>query len=196
MTRLGRIKLLNMLLFQAGWFACVIGAARGYPWLGPLLVAPMVLLHLFWADRPGIEARLLAVCGVAGLLFDALLLASGWVSFPNGWWLPGLAPYWMACMWLLFATTLNLSMSWLHGHTGLAALFGAVGGPLAYYAGERLDGISLTHAVPALIALAAGWALITPMLVRIASKLNGFAAHKLPDYVLTDIATGKASRNA
>lgn len=196
MTRLARIKLLNMLLFQAGWFTCVIGAARGYPWLGALGVVPIVLMHLHWANRPKIEARLLAVSAVTGLLFDALLLASGWVSFPNGWWLPGLAPYWMACMWLLFATTLNLSMSWLHYRPGLAALFGAVGGPLAYFAGERLGGIALTHPAPALIALATGWAIITPLLVRTASKLNGFAGPDLPDYVFTDIATREASRNA
>lgn len=196
MSRMGRIKLMNFVLFQAGWFACVLGAANGYPWVGPLAAGAALLAHFRWADRPRVEARLLAICVLAGLLFDALLLATGWVGFPSGQWLPGLAPYWMACMWLLFGTTLNLSMAWMHKRYSLAALFGAIGGPLAYLAGERLGGIMLTQQLPALIALAVGWGAITPLLVHMASKLNGFRHKPLPDYVLTGIGRQGASHHA
>jgi hypothetical protein len=28
--------LVNFVAFQLGWFACVLGAAQGLPWLGPV----------------------------------------------------------------------------------------------------------------------------------------------------------------
>ena len=31
-------NLVNVLLFQSAWFAAVMGAARGFPWLGPAAV--------------------------------------------------------------------------------------------------------------------------------------------------------------
>jgi hypothetical protein len=33
-----RRAVLSFAFMQVGWFACVLGAARGYPWLGPAVV--------------------------------------------------------------------------------------------------------------------------------------------------------------
>lgn len=195
MNRLTRIRLANFLLFQVGWLACVLGAANGIPWLGAVFVTLAASLHLYWAHRPWREARLLAACALIGLFFDGLLLATGWVGFSNGWWLPGLAPYWMMFMWILFGTTLNLSLVWLQPRPALAAAFGAIGGPVAYYAGERLGGIQLANAVPALVALAIAWGLVTPILLRIAARLNGFERPKLAAYVHRDIVSDEVSHH-
>lgn len=174
MNRVTAIRIANYALFQVGWFACVLGAAGDAPWIGPAVTLPVVAIHLLWARDRGAEVRLLGGCLLLGVVFDALLLATGWVNFPNGWWLPGLAPYWMACMWLLFGTTLNLSMHWLRKRTLLAAAFGAVGGPLAYLAGQELGGITLVSSLNAIVALAIGWGLIMPVLGRAAVIWNGF----------------------
>ncbi len=195
MTNLTKIKMANLVLFQAGWLACVLGAARGYPWAGTVAVAAIVVAHLSWSSRPGAEVRLLAVCGLAGILFDGLLLASGWVTFPNGWWLPGLAPYWMLAMWLLFGTTLNLSIAWLRDRPALAATFGAIGGPLAYLGGEKLGGISLTAPFLALIALAVGWGVVTPTLTLLAKRLDGFSEPNLLAFVNADMGAKGAANH-
>jgi hypothetical protein len=76
---------------------------------------------------------------------------------------------------MLFATTLNVSLRWLRGRPLLGALLGAVGGPLAYLAGAKLGGIELLEPALALSALAAGWALLLPLLQRLATELDGFA---------------------
>jgi len=78
-------------------------------------------------------------------------------------------------MWALFATTLNLSMAWLKRRTWLAVLMGATGGPLAYFAGHRLGGVEMPDPALALLAQALGWAVLMPLLTRIAESLNGFA---------------------
>ena len=168
---------INYLAFQAGWFACVLGAAKGYPMLGPIVVLVAVVWHLFHAQRPAKELTLLIFCALIGLVFDSLLLATGWVKFTNGMLLQNLAPYWMVALWIVFATSLNQSMAWLRGRPLLAAVFGAVGGPLSYLAGAKLGAMTLVSTMPALLALAVGWGLIMPILINLSVKYDGF---KLP----------------
>jgi hypothetical protein len=66
-------------------------------------------------------------------------------------------------------------MAWLKGRPWLAAFAGAVGGPLAYLAGERLGGLEMSDPLLALGAQALGWAVLLPVLVHLATRLDGFA---------------------
>jgi hypothetical protein len=177
---------LNFIAFQLGWFACVLGAANGAPWLGPLVVLGVVLLHLTRVRRPTPELKLIAWAMLLGLIVDSLLLASGWLRYPSGLWLPGLAPYWIVAMWGLFATTLNVSLGWLRGRPVLATLMGAVGGPLSYLAGEKLGGIELLAPTAALLALAVAWGIAMPLLAWLATRLDGVSAAYVPGYVTND----------
>jgi hypothetical protein len=65
--------------------------------------------------------------------------------------LPWLAPVWIIAMWAGFATLLHVALRWLLPHRWLAALLGAVGGPLAYYAGMRLGAVNFPD--PARLAI-------------------------------------------
>ena len=130
--------ILNYLLFQAAWFACVLGGANGYPWFGSGVALLAILLHLSLVSNPGREATLVLLVGLLGALLDSLLVSLGWLDFPSGQLLPGTAPHWIIAMWMAFATVLNVSLGWMRGRYGLAVLLGAVAGPLAYYAGAEL----------------------------------------------------------
>lgn len=165
---------LNFIAFQLGWFACVLGAANGHVLAGTLVVGAVVGLHLALARRALPEALLIAVAAVVGLVWDSAQVASGLMRYPTGNFAPGLAPYWILAMWALFATSLNLSLAWLRHRPWLAALFGGLGGPLAYLAGERLGGLEMPDPLLALGAQALGWAVLLPMLTRAATRLNGF----------------------
>lgn len=166
--------LVNFLAFQAGWFASVLGAAQSMPWAGPAVVLAIVILHLRQAKRPDLEAGLLVASGIIGLYFDSLLVALGWVTYPSGLISSSFAPYWIVTMWVLFATTLNSSMAWLKGRHVLAAVLGAISGPLSYVAGAKLGGIEFVENVGALVFLSIGWAAAMPVLITLAEKLNGF----------------------
>ncbi|MEJ8568661.1 DUF2878 domain-containing protein [Elongatibacter sediminis] len=180
-----RIKLLNYGLFQVGWLACVVGAAGGYPQAGVLAVAVIAALHLTLAARASRELAVLAACALLGGAFDSIVLATGWVIYPNGEWIPGAAPYWIIAMWVLFGSTLNLSMGWLRGRPWVSALLGAIGAPLSYLGGARLGAMTLVEPVAAMTLLAVGWAAMLPVLVRLASRLDGFLTDARPAYVLT-----------
>ncbi|MGB5255928.1 MAG: DUF2878 domain-containing protein [Woeseiaceae bacterium] len=165
--------LINFAAFQVGWFSSVIGAAQQMPWLGPVALLLVLAIHLRQAHRPQAELTLIVACGLVGVFFDSLLVAFGWVTYPSGQFSEFLAPYWIVTMWMLFGTTLNLSMGWLKGRPLIAALFGAFGGPASYIAGQKLGGIVLVDYYMALIALAVGWALFMPLLLLLAERYNG-----------------------
>ncbi len=81
-------------------------------------------------------------------------------------------------MWMLFATTLNVSMRWLRGKPVLAAAFGFFGGPAAYLAGQKLGGIVLVEQTTALAALAIGWACMMPVLMWLSENLDGMPGRR------------------
>ena len=79
------------------------------------------------------------------------------------------SPPWLIALWLNLAAALNFSLAWLKGRHLLAAAFGAVGGPLAYYGGAKLGGVVTMPGGWDLLALAAGWAAMTPLLAWLAA---------------------------
>ncbi len=165
----------NFLFFKAGWLSSVLGGANQMPWLGPMAVAIAVLAHLWFAQRPGAEVALILVCAAIGALFDSLLVAAGFVSYSSGMFSDSAAPYWIIGMWVLFATTLNLSLSFLKGRLWLSMVCGLVAGPLAYLGGAKLGGIVLVDETAAMTSLAIGWAVIMPALMLLAERFNGVA---------------------
>lgn len=170
----------NFIAFQAGWFAIVLSAAAGRPWLGLPVVLTVLALHLLAVARPRREASLLAIAVLLGLVVDSLLLSGGWLAYASGLWLPGLAPWWILALWPLFATTLNVSLRWLQGRWLLSAALGAVGGPLSYFAGARLGAVDIAAGLEPLLVLGLAWALATPLLSWVAARLDGVHTGPLP----------------
>ena len=76
-------------------------------------------------------------------------------------------------MWALFATTLNVSMSWLKSKTMMALLLGAVFGPLSYMAGQRLRALAFVGFGYGVVALVLVWAVAMPLLMLAAARFDG-----------------------
>lgn len=169
-----RMLVQNFVLFQLGWLACVLGGASAYPWVGSLVVAGIIGIHLAYAEQVKPELILILCAIVIGTLWDSVLTSMGMMQFSNGTLIEGLAPYWLIAMWALFATTLNVSLNWLKNRVVLSALLGLVGGPLAYYAGHRLGAVQFPEISDSLIIIGGGWAVIMPLLAWIASQYNGY----------------------
>ncbi|MBC3455520.1 DUF2878 domain-containing protein [Pseudomonas mosselii] len=152
----------NALWLQAGWWLCVLGAR--WPWL-LLVVPPVMVAHVFLCrDRAG-EFRALLRVTLAGCLLDSLLGALGVFAFDSR---P--LPMWLAMLWLVLASGLRHSLAWAGWPFWRGALFGALGGSLAYLAGARLAQVDLPlGTVTTALLLAPIWALLLPSLVRLAT---------------------------
>ena len=130
--------LLNIALFQLGWFCCVLGAAHGMAWLGPVVSSAIALFYL-WRDSDwSREARMLIGIVLMGTALDSVLISAGLIQFQGAIWPSPWAPLWISALWLVFGVTLTRSMSWIQSHPIWAVLLGAVGGPLAYGGGAAL----------------------------------------------------------
>jgi hypothetical protein len=170
----------NLALGQTAWMVAVLNGAAGRSWPGVAAVGVVIGVHLLGRRDPGVETRRLGAALAAGLVADALLGLSGAVCFTGGAWDGRLPPAWLAALWPCFATYLVLSAAWLQARLGLAAVLGAIGGPLAYAAGGRLGGLTLpAGTVTGLVAIGAVWAVALPLLAWHARRRDGLPARGL-----------------
>lgn len=169
--------LINFVLFQIGWFACVVTASWQVAITGSLIAISIVIFHLLVSRQAATEILLVLFAMILGTVWDSWLLMQGWLRFNDGMWHASLAPYWIILLWALFATTINHSLAWLKQRLVLAGVLGAIAGPGAYYAGARLGAVELLDPQAALLVLAVGWALWTPLLAYLAGFLERIFAH-------------------
>lgn len=157
--------LVNAALFQCGWFACVMGGNG--PWL--LVGLAALGVHLLWTTTVSQEGQALLAVTLLGTLIDTLLRTFGVFHFSQ----PGpLIPFWLILLWALLSTTLGHCLAWSARPWWRASLLGAIGGPLSYYAGSQLAGVSFGYGTtPSLIGLALLWALLFPVLHALVRQL-------------------------
>ena len=133
---------INFILFQLGWFACVLGGAHDQVVIGCLVAISVIAFHLYQSRETIREMSLLISALIIGLIFESLMVSLALARYEHGQAYSFIAPFWIILMWPLFATTLNLSMRWLKNMAPLlTALVGALFAPLAYLAGERLGAV-------------------------------------------------------
>lgn len=169
--------LINIIAFQLGWFACVLGGANGHPWLGAGFAGLVMLWHVFTCKQKPLEISLIAIALLIGLIFDTIPMHMHWLSFQTTpYWPNTITPVWMLGLWGMLATTLNISLAWLKKNWFLATALGAVSGPLAYLSGSKLGAIVILNMPAAMIYLAIGWGLAIPLLLKLTgSKTLGAA---------------------
>jgi len=131
-------KFWNFVLFQAGWFACVLGAANHQVLWAVLASLAYIAFHVWRSPSPKTEISLLIKALILGVAADTLIMYLGYIDFGDAWPSPYLSPLWMWTLWVLVATTINSSLSWLRGRPILAAVLGGICGPISYEAGIRL----------------------------------------------------------
>lgn len=172
--------IINFLLFQLAWFASVIGAAKGMPWFGVGFTTLVVAWHLYTAKNVKAALTLIIIALIVGAVFDQAMLYYGFIDYQQHGWTAifgesinnELVPVWILALWLGFTTALNVSLRWMRGLHVVAILFGAIGGPLAYMAAQKLGAVTL-YGNQSIIALSVGWAVITPVLLMISTKFDG-----------------------
>ena len=131
-------KFWNFVLFQAGWFACILGAAHQQVLWAVIGSLANIVFHIWHSPAPKLELSFLLKVLTFGILTDTFLMYLGFLDFKDAWPAPLLSPIWMWTLWLLVASTINSSLSWLRGKLVLGVVLGAICGPLSYEAGIRL----------------------------------------------------------
>lgn len=161
--------LANLGCFQATWLIIVLGPADGRLWLGAFALAASWTFQSY--SRLGIRLPslgLIAGAAAFGAVADSVLALLGLLAFPASASTVWPAPPWMALLWANFATTLDESLAWGGEHRLIAAGTGAVGGPLAYMAGESAGALALGPETGAYLAISVLFGIAFPCLAAFA----------------------------
>lgn len=153
-------NLVNFVLFQAGWFLCVVypGSLTALAALG-LIIAHLILV----SQRPARELQFIVLGTLVGSLIDSLWFHLDIMSSHTGtalW-----APLWLVGLWGMFMTTLAHSLSWTGTRRWLPFVLAPVAGPFAYWSASRLGAVALPDLTLSLPALAVGWMVSFPLMM-------------------------------
>lgn len=164
-----------------GWFGCVYCGKLG--WSAASLVFPAIswlLLRAVSGLNRGLLLRLLVLFCI-GVTFDSIAVYVGIIQ-PTPPAEMGWLPLWLISLWLLFVSSLPLlqtmlqtsfrrqtptktltrpSRSHVWRQSFLAAMLGAIFGPLSYRAGSQFDVLMMDGAF-ALVLYAIFWAVYIP----------------------------------
>lgn len=166
---------INLIAFQLGWFASILGAAKGIFWLGPLVVCVVFSTHLLLTGDFLKECILGLIITFLGFLADTLLTAFGVYSPVPHIFKSPYSPPWLIFMWLNFATLLNVSIKWLSRKYLLSSFLGGIGGAFAYYGGDALGVLKYRDPIYTNILITGiVWAGLTPLFFCIANRLNRY----------------------
>ena len=166
-------KLANAVLFQTGWFTCVLGGNSG--WL--VVVFAILLIHLWLIGNWQTEGKLLMTVFALGCVLDSALIKVGVFDFGEA---GRVIPLWLALLWALLATTLGHCLAWTARPWWLSSLLGAIGGPLSYIAGSHLTYVQLPLGVwPSAVIIGAIWAVVFPLLHWLAAWFRQAHSHEV-----------------
>lgn len=171
-------KALNAIGYQVIWSIGVLGAARGAPAWGIAAALLFVLVQWSMSRYRRNDLLILVVSVMLGIAVDGAFNASGWLHYSAAQ--PALlAPLWVLAIWAAFALTVNHSLMFLQGRPLIAAMLGAIGGPLAYTGAARLGAV--TWATPTMqltLALAIAWGVAVPLLAELARITRSAMSNK------------------
>jgi len=160
-------KVLYFVWFQTIWFLAILYTSEHVAIIGLLIAAFFIL-------SPRKKTDLIMAAGIAiyGCVIDGALLWSGFFAFSDyeGW----LIPIWLISLWIAFGLMLRVSLDYLQGRYALAAVLGAVSGPLSYYAGAQAGAVVFpADTVLTLGILSTLWAVTVPLGLYADAFLNG-----------------------
>lgn len=156
-------KIANFMLFQAGWFICVLGAANESGNLAVLITFSLVLLHLLTNQRKVETGILIITISILGWAWDSILVQADLFNY-SGVLSSDVAPLWIAAMCAIFTTTIDSSMKWLERRYFMALILGAIFGPLAYYSASKLGAVEILVLPDALLIQSFAWAIFLPLM--------------------------------
>ena len=169
-------NIINILLMQIVWFACVVGGNL-WGW-----AATLIFFAIYQKIIGSLRKEWFCILAIAvtGFGVDCTISNLQLMIYPDTntmAWIPSFIssliplPGWMAALWLAFATLFLHGFQWLRHRPLLAAAAGAVLGPASYYAGSQLHGVKLGMILSSFI-LCYGilWAIMMPLFISIASS--------------------------
>ncbi len=147
-------NVINALLFQGAWFACVLGGARGSSLWGAGAVAAMTAFALArhrWRSDVGFALA----AAFIGFCLDTLWIRVGVLDYAGA----SVAPVWIVLLWVGVGLSVNHSLAPFGARPWVGGLLAGLTAPISYLGGERLGAVVVSD--PTQLALVgATWCVV------------------------------------
>lgn len=162
-------RLVNLILFNALWPVCVVGAASAMVWPGVLLTLGFFVWQINPSVRQPGDRRLILLCVVIGTLLDTVWIQLGWLNYASALPWPGIAPVWISALWVGFALAINHSLQWMQRYPLLMASSFFILAPFSYFMAQNVGAVQW-QAPTAHIVLGIGlsWSVFVAILLLLA----------------------------
>ena len=150
--------LIDLVVFQVAWFACVLGSATEYPFLLPFAGFLFVLCRIATTRRFRSSFPFLLASVALGMVGDSLLVHLEMLAFYADPTVGG-APLWMIFLWANFGLMLRPLFSWFLQNNSRCLIGFGLGGLIAYASGWQLERLAFTSDWISALAIAMEWAI-------------------------------------
>lgn len=159
-------NIINAVLFNLGWFACVAGGNE------VALVAGLIIftIHFIWINEHPKEWLTIFIIVLIGFTIDSIWFYIGIMQNGDQ---SILIPFWLIVLWAIFATTINNCLRWFQDHLMLVAVAGLIFGPLAYWMGAKLSNVVINEPLmQSMLIIGLGWMLMLPSFFILSKKVR------------------------
>ena len=171
-------NIVNFLLFQMLWVACVLGAANQIIWPAIAILTGKLVIFSLPTLRVKNDFIFILTCLLLGFILDSALAYFNFINYAYDYGYSRIAPFWILFLWIGFALTLNHSMAWLFNNIKLGYLLMALGPPLSYISADRLGAVTISNMLLTTVLISLSWMLVFKALILV--KQN---QHKKVRYV-------------
>lgn len=173
---MNRWNVVNGVLFQVAWFACVLGGAGDtLLWGVPVLLA--MLGQSMVGTSAGRDLLFASVAAVIGFLVDTLWIRTGVLDY-NG---AAVAPVWIVLLWAAVGLSLNHCLSYFKTRPWLGGALAGGGAPFSYLAGERFGAVTIDDPLQ-LLAVAPVWLILFTVAFTLARESDSQGQRPGSDY--------------
>lgn len=160
-------KIINFILFQLLWVACVLGADNQTIWPALSIILIMLVIFLLPAIRAKNDFIFILTCLVLGFILDSSLAYFNFIDYSFNYGFSRIAPLWILFLWVGFALTLNHSMAWIFNNAKLGYLLMALGPPLSYISAGKLGAVSINNMLLTSLLVSLSWMLVFKILLLV-----------------------------
>jgi hypothetical protein len=143
------------------------------PALGAWFVLLLTLIHLYFVEDAFKEVRFFFVMVFYGSFLETLFLYTKTYTVAHETFsLLGQCPIWLTAMWLNLAMLFSISIRRYCNSPVVAAIFGALGAPVTYWAGQLFGAIKIGEPMlESFLFLSFGWAVSMPIFMKIGAVI-------------------------
>lgn len=179
------LSLLNSLCYTAGWFWCVLFGIHDQSALATIGAVLLIVLQLYYTKIKDISLYiqdvLLVIFSIPlGTILEIFFVQINVIDYTHT--TLSFPPIWIICLYPLFSLLLNHSLTIIKKNYFLSFLFGFIGAPLSYIAGNSLEGLTFPYTLlQTWIIIGICWGLFLCLLTKIANIIEKATNETLED---------------